>query len=106
MEKVFLKSELSIVVLITSIVILQLEMTELNLKQLRSANNCNDDNNAGYYQGEEESIVIKSENANQNSEQEDLISLRKLNETQRMRIEELTLYIQQAAEGLLLRLLL
>ena len=93
-------------VLIISIVILQLEMTELNLKQLRSANNCNDDNNAGYYQGEEESVVSKSESTKQSSVQEDFVSLKKLNETQRMRIEELTLYIQQAAEGMLPRLLL
>ena len=79
-------------------------MTELNLKQLRSANNCSDDNNAEYYKGEEDSILSKTENTNQSSEQDNLISLRKLNEAQRIRLEELTLYIQQAAEGLLVKL--
>ena len=76
-------------------------MTELNLKQLRSANNCSDDNDAEHYQREEESMLSKTENTKQGSEQDDVITLKKLNEEQRMRIEELTLYIQQAAEGLL-----
>ena len=80
-------------------------MTELNLKQLRSANNCSEDNDAEHNQREEESFLSKTENTEQGSEKEDVISLKKLNEEQRTRIEELTIYIQQAAEGLLFLLL-
>ena len=80
---------------------LQLEMAELNLKQLRSANDCNSDNNGENNHDEEKSVLNKIENINLSLEHEEL---KKLNEAQRIRIEELTLYIQQAAEGLLLKL--
>ena len=75
--------------------IFQLEMAELNLQQLRSANECNkvDESNQNKEDDTNNRVVadkcLNKENA----------TLKEETEAQRVRINELTLYIQQAAEG-------
>ena len=76
--------------------VIQLEMTELNLQQLRSASN---DNATAIECNQTTEIGKESHTTNHNIVKEDLIYLKKENDTQRARIEELTLYIQQATEG-------
>ena len=71
-------------------------MVEVNLQQLRSVNELNkvDDNNQN--KGDD---TTKTEANNDKSAIEVNVALREENENQRLRINELTLYIQQATEG-------
>ena len=78
--------------------LLKLEMTELNLKQLRSASN--DD----YPVSESDQLDPNKEQNGNNfstniSSKEHDNSLQKENDDLQTRIEELTLYIQQATQG-------
>ena len=71
-------------------------MVEVNLQQLRSVNELNkvDDNNQN--KGDD---TAKTEANDEKSAIEVNVALKEENENQRLRINELTLYIQQAAEG-------
>ena len=75
--------------------IFQLEMAELNLQQLRSANECNkvDESN----QNKEDDTTNRE--AGDKCLNKENATLKEETEAQRIRINELTLYIQQAAEG-------
>ena len=71
-------------------------MVEVNLQQLRSVNELNkvDDNNQN--KGDD---TAKTEANDDKSAIEVNVALKEENENQRLRINELTLYIQQATEG-------
>lgn len=71
-------------------------MVEVNLQQLRSVNELNkvDDNNQK--KGDD---TAKTEANDDKSAIEVNVALKEENENQRLRINELTLYIQQATEG-------
>ena len=77
---------------------LKLEMTELNLKQLRSASN--DDFPVSGSDQIDQNKEQDSNNSSANiSNKEHDSSLQKENDDLHTRIEELTLYIQQATQG-------
>ena len=74
----------------------QLEMVEVNLLQLRSVNELNKVDESNQNKGDDSDI---KHDGNEQSKIEANDALKKENENQRLRINELTLYIQQAAEG-------
>ena len=77
---------------------LKLEMTELNLKQLRSASN--DDFPVGESDQFDQNKEQNGNNSSTNiSNKEHDSCLQKENDDLHTRIEELTLYIQQATQG-------
>ena len=74
----------------------QLEMVEVNLLQLRSVNEINKVDESNQNKGDDNDI---KQIGNEQSKKETIDALKDENEKQCLRINELTLYIQQAAEG-------
>ena len=74
----------------------QLEMVEVNLLQLRSVNELNKVDESNQNKGDDSDIIHVG---NEHSKKETNDEIKEENENQRLRINELTLYIQQAAEG-------
>lgn len=71
-------------------------MVEVNLLQLRSVNELNKVDESNQNKGDDSDIIHVG---NEHSKKETNDELKEENENQRLRINELTLYIQQAAEG-------